>query len=114
MENVVGGAVPEPVTQWRPGRVVLGAALGVAGHVLALVGAFIAGRSRDVGDGFDDLAAVAMTFFGVQAAFLIAVVVTAVVLLVRHRRDLAVGLLGGWALGTAFCVLIMSGVVPVS
>ncbi|GAA1759240.1 hypothetical protein [Luedemannella helvata] len=113
MENVVTGAVPEPVTQWRRGRVVLGAALGVAGHAIALVGALIAGRSTDAGDGFDDLAAVAVTFFGVQALFLITVVVAGIVLVVRHRRDVAAGLLGGWALGAAFCALVISGVIPV-
>ena len=114
MDNALLSVNAAPAARWRPGRLVAGAALGLAGHVAALVGAMIAGRTDRVGDGFDDLAAVAMTFFGTQAVVGVLAVTACVLLLRRRRTDLAAGLLGGWLLGMAFCVLVISGLVPIS
>ncbi|GAA1818846.1 hypothetical protein GCM10009682_44490 [Luedemannella flava] len=114
-ENVVMSGVPLTAPpRWRPGRAVLGAALGLGGHVVALVGAFIAGRTADRGQDFDDLAAVAVTFLGTEGLVLLIAVGLGGLLLARGRRDLGAGLLGGWLVGAIFCTLVLLGVVPVS
>jgi hypothetical protein len=90
-------------TTTTPGaRFTLGALAGLAGHGLAFLGGFVAGRLVEPGpgDGFADLAAVAVTFLLVEAIVAVACVVAAI-LLRRRRGALAAGIVSGWAAGLA-------------
>jgi hypothetical protein len=82
-------------------RFTLGALAGLAGHGLAFLAGFVAGRLVEPGpgDGFADLAAVAVTFLLVEAVVAVACVVFAILL--RRRGALAAGIVSGWAAGLA-------------
>ena len=82
-------------------RFMLGALAGLAGHGLAFLAGFVAGRLVEPGPGggFADLAAVAVTFLLVEAIVAIACVVAAILL--RRRGALAAGIVSGWAAGLA-------------
>ncbi|HZN73428.1 MAG TPA: hypothetical protein VFC00_17300 [Micromonosporaceae bacterium] len=94
----------------RPGRVVLGAVLGLVGHALAFVAGIVAAGfvEPSEGGGFEDLAAAIGTFFIVEALVAIACLVAGVVLLVRGRRDVGAGLLAGWFVGLIAVVVVIS------
>lgn len=108
------GLGASPQARWRAGRVALGALLGALGHVLALVGGLIAGRTAVTTAEFDDLTAVAVTFFGVQLVTVVVVLVAGAMLLARRRVDVGTGLFAGWLAGAIFCTLVISGLIPVS
>jgi hypothetical protein len=82
-------------------RVLTAFILGVAGHVVALVAGFIAGRltKPNPGGGFEDLVAVVSTFFGIEVLIALTCLIAGILLLVKGRRDLGAGLLLGWLLG---------------
>ena len=82
-------------------RVITAFVFGGAGHVVALVAGFVAGRlTRPTpGGGFEDLVAVVSTFFGIEVLLALTCLIAGILLLVKGRRDLGAGLLLGWLLG---------------
>jgi hypothetical protein len=82
-------------------QVVRGAFLGVAGHALAVGVGFLAGRIArpSPGGGFEDLAAVVVSFLVTEVVVALACLVGGAVLIGRGRRDLGAGLILGWAVG---------------
>jgi len=94
---------------FRGARLALGAALGLLGHLAVFAAGYLAARSSTNADGFGDLAALAAVLvLGEGAVFLVSVV-AAVVLAVRGRRDLAIGIAAGWLAGAvAFWLLVWS------
>jgi hypothetical protein len=106
--------VTEPVAvastpSLRGGRIALGALLGLLSHVVVFAAGFVAAKSTSDTDGFRDLAALAAVLvLGEGTVFLVSVV-GAVVLAVRGRRDLAIGIAAGWLAGAlAFWLLVWS------
>jgi hypothetical protein len=92
----------EQRTTTTPGaRFTLGALAGLSGHGLAFLAGFVAGQVVEPGpgDGFADLAAVAVTFLLVEGLVAVGCIVAAVLL--RRRGALAGGILAGWAAGLA-------------
>jgi hypothetical protein len=85
-----------------------GALLAIAGHVLVIVAAFIAGQVVEPsgGGGVEDLAAVAVVFVGGEILLFLTCLIGGIVSLVRRKPDLAVGLIAGWLLGGLFVWLI--------
>lgn len=73
----------------------------MAGHAVVILAAFLVGRlvKPSSGGGFEDLAGVAATLVGGELVVALAGLIVGVVLIVRGRRDLGVGLIGGWLLG---------------
>lgn len=75
----------------------------LAGHALAFGAAYVAANltTPSAGGGFEDLAAaVGVLVFGEIMVGLVCVI-AGIVLIARGRRDLGLGLAGGWALGLA-------------
>ena len=91
------------------GRLLLGVLIAVAGHALTFGAGFLAGRlvTPSPGGGFEDIAAVAMTFLGAQLLLALGCIVAGLVLARRGRGDLAAGLLIAWALGAAAVVAFL-------
>jgi hypothetical protein len=89
------------VVEQRFSRFLLGVVLALAGHALAIGVGFLAGQFVEPaeGGGFEDLAAVVLSFLAVEAVTTLASLIAGVVLLVKGRRDLGAGLLVGWVLG---------------
>jgi hypothetical protein len=92
---------PARASTFSPGSVLLGVLIGLAGHALAFGAAFLAGQVVEPsgGGGFEDVAAVALTFLGIELLVTIASLVGGLILLVRGRRQLGAGLMLGWLLG---------------
>lgn len=90
---------------------ILGGLAALAGHALAVVAGFIAGRvARPApGGGFQDLAAVVVTFVVVELVVALLCLVGGVVMAVRGRRGLGYGLVAGWVLGAAAVWLLLRG-----
>lgn len=84
-------------------RVLVGAVVAIVGHALTFAAGFVAARlvEPSQGGGFEDIAAVVAVFLGGQALLALACIIASLVLLVRGRQDVAVGLLGAWAAGVA-------------
>jgi hypothetical protein len=87
----------------------IGAALGLAGHGLAFLAGFVAAGvgGPGTGQGFADLAAVAVTFLLIEAATALACLVGAGIAFARHRSHFAAGLLTGWAVGILAALVIV-------
>lgn len=103
--------VPAPAAPaFRASRLLLGLALGVVGHVLVFAAAFLAGRTTKDTGAWEDLAAIATVLLLGQAALLLAALVATIVLAVRGRRDVALGLGLGWLAGAAFAATLLFGV----
>jgi len=83
------------------GRLLATFALGITGHIVAVVAGFVAGRftKPNPGNGFADLVAVVSTFFGIEVLLALASLIGGILLLVKGRHDLGTGLLLGWLLG---------------
>jgi hypothetical protein len=81
--------------------VILGAALGIAGHLLAFGVGLLAARlvQPSAGGGFEDIAAAVVSFLGAELLVALCCLVGGGVLLARGRRDLGTGLLLGWLAG---------------
>lgn len=96
-------------SSFRGTRLAVGAVLGLLGHLVVFAAGFVAARSTTNTEGFDDLAALAAVLvIGEGAVFLVSVI-AAVMLAVRGRRDLAIGLACGWLAGAvAFWLLVWS------
>ena len=88
-----------------------GVALGLTGHVLAFLAGFIAAgmNGPGSGQGFADLAAVAVTFLVIEAVTALACIVGAGIGIARRRSHLAAGLLTGWAVGILAALVIVKG-----
>jgi hypothetical protein len=84
-----------------PTASLVGAVFGLAAHALAFGAAFVAGRMvrPSPGGGFEDLAAVVVTFVVTELVAAVACLVVGVVLVARGRRAPGVGLLVGWLVG---------------
>jgi hypothetical protein len=102
-------AAVDATSSFRGARLAIGAALGLLGHLIVFAASYLAARSTTNTDGFNDLAALAAVLvIGEGTVFLVSVV-AAVVLAVRGRRDLAIGLACGWLAGAvAFWLLVWS------
>jgi len=97
------------IPPFRGARLALGAVLGLLGHIVVFAAGFIAARSTTNTEGFRDLAALATVLVLGEGAVLVVSVVAAIVLAVRGRRDLAVGIAAGWLAGAvAFWLLVWS------
>jgi hypothetical protein len=83
------------------GRAIFGVVLGLAGHVLAFVAGFVAARvtSPSAGGGFDDIAAAVGALLLGEIVTGLVCLVGGAILFVRGRRDLGLGLAGGWVVG---------------
>jgi hypothetical protein len=79
----------------------LGFVIGLASHAIAFLFGFIAGQlvEPSPGGGFEDIAAVALTFLGTEALLGVAAIIAAVVASKRGRRDLGLGVVAGWLVG---------------
>jgi hypothetical protein len=99
----------DATSSFRGTRLAIGAVLGLLGHLIVFAAGFLAARSTSNTDGFNDLAALAAVLvIGEGTVFLVSVV-AAVVLAMRGRRDLAIGLACGWLAGAvAFWLLVWS------
>ncbi|WP_020522077.1 hypothetical protein [Catelliglobosispora koreensis] len=82
-------------------RGLAGLLLGLGGHALAFLAAFISARvvEPSEGGGFEDIAAVALTFLTVEALHALASVIGGIILIVKGRRETGYGLLLGWFIG---------------
>ena len=88
-------------TTFNPRRALLGAAIALVAHGLSIAAGFIAGQvvEPSAGGGFEDLAAVVVTFLLGQAVLAVGSVIASIILTRRGRQDVAVGLIIAWALG---------------
>jgi hypothetical protein len=79
----------------------LGLVIGLAGHAVAFLFGFLAGRlvEPSEGGGFEDVAAVALIFLGTEALLGVAAVIATIVLARRGNRDKGFGVLAGWLVG---------------
>ena len=96
---------------FRGFRVVLGALIALAAHALTFIAALMAGRivGSEAAD-MRDLGAIVGTLVVGQALVALACLAFGIVLIVRGKRDLGVGLLVGWLLGSiAGWLVIQSG-----
>ena len=97
-------------TTFNPRRALLGAAIALAAHGLSIAAGFIAGLvvEPSTGGGFEDLAAVVVTFLLGQVVLAIGSIIASIVLTRRGRQDVAAGLIIAWALGlVAALVFVM-------
>jgi hypothetical protein len=110
MTEPTGPALPAQ-SAFRPGPAILGFVLGLGGHVLAFVVAFLAARlaTPSPGGGFEDVAAAVSTFFGIELLLALVCLIGGVLLLVRGRRDLGTGLLLGWLVGAVASWIFVQG-----
>jgi hypothetical protein len=97
---------PQATTE-SPVRAVYAGLLGFAGHALAILGGYIAGRVvRPSTEGFEDLAAVIVTFFGVEILLGLACLIGGAIVFRRGHRHAGLGLIGGWLVGLSTLVLL--------
>jgi hypothetical protein len=81
-------------------RAILGAAIGLAGHVLAFAVGFVFGAVTPAGPGgFSDLAAVVTAFFLVEIVVGLGCLIGGGLLYRSGRRELGFGVLVGWIAG---------------
>ena len=90
-----------PPTTFNIRQGALGFVIGLASHSIAFLFGFIAGRlvEPSPGGGFEDLAAIALIFLGVEALVAVGTVIATILLTKRGKRDLGFGVLGGWLVG---------------
>jgi hypothetical protein len=82
-------------------RAIVGAVIGLAGHALAFAVGFVAAAVTPAGSGggFSDLAAAVSAFFLVEIIVGLGCLIGGGLLFRSGRRELGVGLLGGWVVG---------------
>ncbi|GIH10740.1 hypothetical protein Rhe02_88070 [Rhizocola hellebori] len=87
----------------------LGLVIGLAGHGIAFLFGFLAGQlvEPSQGGGFEDIAAVALIFLGVEALLGVAAVIATVMLARRGKRDLGFGVLAGWLVGVIGVLVLL-------
>jgi hypothetical protein len=92
-------------------RAVTGFLIALAGYAVVVGGAYLAGRivKPSSGGGFEDLAAVAVVLVFGLGLVTLACLVTGIVLIVRGRRDVGVGLLVGLFIGGAAASAVLAG-----
>jgi hypothetical protein len=95
-------SAPVPAT-FSFGRMLLGFLLPVLGHGLAFGSTFVVARivEPSAGGGFEDVVAAIATFFLIEALLIIGSIIAIVMLLIRKRRDVALGVFLGWLVGPA-------------
>jgi hypothetical protein len=80
---------------------VIGVAIGLAAHAVVIGLAFVAGSvvEPSPAGGWEDLVAVITALLAGEAVVALACIVVGVVLIVRGRRALGIGLLAAWLAG---------------
>jgi hypothetical protein len=100
---MVSGMTPPgpPERTFSFGRLLLGLLLGAIGHGIAVGATFLAAAivEPSAGGGFEDVAAAVGSFLVVEALVFIAVVIAIIRLLIKGRRDTALGVSLGWVAG---------------
>jgi hypothetical protein len=99
---------PKPTAE-APIRAVVAGLIALGGHAVAfLAGYVVAGVVRpSPGGGFEDLAAVVMTFLGLEILIGVGCLVVGAVMFRRGRKYTGVGLLGGWLVGLLILITLI-------
>ncbi len=102
------GTAPKPTAE-RPLRAGVAGLIALGGHAVAfLAGYLVASVVRpSTGGGFEDLAAVVMTFFGLELLLGLACLVAGAVMFRRDRKYTGLGLVGGWLVGLLILVVLV-------
>jgi hypothetical protein len=99
----------DPSTE-TPKRAGIAAAIAVGAHLVVLLAAYVAAQIVEptASNGFEDLAAVALTFLGGEILVGLAVIVVSAILFRRGWRYTGVGLMGGWIGGWLLLLLVQT------
>jgi multisubunit Na+/H+ antiporter MnhC subunit len=92
-----------------PRRVIVAALIGLGSHALVAIAAYVAGRVTrpSPGGGFEDLAALASVLLLGEIVVGLGCLAAGVVWFVKGRREVGLGLVGGWLVGIlAGCILL--------
>jgi hypothetical protein len=100
------------VTDWpdfRTARLGQGALYALAGHVVVVLGALLAGLfiKPSSGGGMEDLAAIGLIVVGGEALLGIVCLLTGALMFRRDERERGLGLVAGWLAGLAIVVIII-------
>ena len=92
-------------------RFLPGLGLGLGGHALAFLTGFIAARlvEPSEGGGFEDIAAVAVSFLAVEALVAMVALAAGITFAVKGRRELGLGILLGWGAGVILIIAFVLG-----
>ena len=99
---------PKPATE-TPLRAGIAGLIALCGHAVAFLAGYLVASvvQPSPGGGFEDLAAVVMTFLGLEVLLGLACLIVGAVMFRRNRKYTGLGLVGGWLVGLLLLVFLI-------